>query len=372
MRVEDMTDEQLLNMSVPPAVETDPAPVVDTPTSVVQNETEDLPQAVADQADTDQNTDADDSQLEEGISPTAETHASEEVPESEDTSEVEDPDPNAASATTEATETDYKTLYEKLMSPLRANGKDIELKSPEELLSLAQQGANYTKNMQNIRHHKKTLMMLERNGLLDESKIGYLIDLSNGDPSAIQKLLKEKNIDPLDVDTRGESTYTDQGNHRLTDDEVAFREHVEEITSTPQGAETISVLNSWDQASKDELWKSPQLMSTIHSHRLNGTYDAVASEVSRRRTVGTLPSNVPFLTAYAQVGEEMLAAQTRQPVTPVATRVATPARAVESNARVAAAAPTRSGSRRATPIINPLTLSDEDFEKTFAKMMGRL
>ena len=256
------------------------------------------------------------------------------------------------------------------MAPLRANGKDIELKSPQELKQLASMGANYTKNMQNIRHHKKALLMLENNGLLDEGQISYLIDLSKGDPAAIQKLLKEKQIDPLDVDTRGETTYTDQGNHRLTDSEVSFREQVDEIVSTPRGAETISVFNSWDQASKDLLWKNPQLMSVIHNHRLNGTFDVVAEEVARRRTIGTIPVSESFLSAYNAVGEEMLAARQQQSTaakTPVATRAVSSATSqAGASGKVAAAAPTRSGTRSATPIVNPLALSDEDFEKAFA------
>lgn len=368
MRLEDLTDDQLAGMSAPPAA-------AEAVTASVVPEEVPLP-------------DANDGAAADNIDKPADQdpvggNSPEEVAEV-DTSDVElEVPPTNSAATPEASvegeavppannEPDYKSLYEKLMSPLRANGKDIELKSPEELLSLAQQGANYTKNMQNIRHHKKSLMMLEKNGLLDESKISYLIDLSNGDPAAIQKLLKEKNIDPLDVDTRGESTYEDQGNHRLTDNEVSFRDHVDEIVSTPQGTETISVLNSWDQASKDQLWQNPQLMSVIHNHRLNGTYDVVANEVARRRAVGTIPSNIPFLDAYEKVGEEMLAAQSRQQAAPVATRVATPAASVQASGKVAAAAPTRSGSRRATPIVNPLALSDEEFEKEFAKMQGRL
>lgn len=276
----------------------------------------------------------------------------------------------APAAATEAKELDYKALYEELMAPLRANGKDIELKSPQELKQLASMGANYTKNMQNIRHHKKALLMLENNGLLDEGQISYLIDLSKGDPAAIQKLLKEKQIDPMDVDTRGETTYTDQGNHRLTDNEVSFREQVDEIVSTPRGAETISVFNSWDQASKDLLWKNPQLMSVIHNHRLNGTFDVVAEEVARRRTIGTIPVSESFLSAYNAVGEEMLAARQQQSTaakTPVATRAVSSATSqAGASGKVAAAAPTRSGTRSATPIVNPLALSDEDFEKAFA------
>lgn len=370
MNIENLTDEQLASMSAPPvtgasggeATTTTEEEVVDAATEVVdETATPDPGEETPVPAATDP--------AEEGGAPLNQDAGADAPVGSEAGAQPGKKESAATAATTEAKEPDYKALYEELMSPLRANGKDIELKSPQELKQLASMGANYTKNMQNIRHHKKALLMLENNGLLDEGQISFLIDLSKGDPAAIQKLLKDKQIDPLDVDTRGESTYTDQGNHRLTDNEVAFREQVDEIVSTPRGAETISVLNSWDQASKDMLWKNPQLMSVIHNHRLNGTYDVVAEEVARRRIIGLIPVSESFLSAYNAVGEEMLAARQQQASapTPVATRaVSTTTSQAGTSGKVAAAAPTRSGTRSATPFVNPLALSDEDFEKAFA------
>ena len=374
MSIENLTDEQLASMSAPPATgasggdATTATTTADTVATGVEEGTDNVATTAGedgpDNADT---TTADGDAITDGGDPLSQDAGAAASTGSE---AGEQPGKEEGAATSENKELDYKALYEELMTPLRANGKDIELKSPQELKQLASMGANYTKNMQNIRHHKKALLMLENNGLLDEGQISYLIDLSKGDPAAIQKLLKEKQIDPLDVDTRGETTYTDQGNHRLTDNEVSFREQVDEIVSTPRGAETISVFNSWDQASKDLLWKNPQLMSSIHNHRLNGTYDVVAEEVARRRTIGTIPVSEPFLTAYNAVGEEMLAARQQQVTaakTPVASRaVSSTSSQAGTSGKVAAAAPTRSGTRSATPIVNPLALSDEDFEKAFA------
>ena len=66
---------------------------------------------------------------------------------------------------------DYEAFYKKVMAPFKANGKMITLRSPEEAIQLMQQGANFTKKMQAIAPHRKLLIMLENNGLLDESKI---------------------------------------------------------------------------------------------------------------------------------------------------------------------------------------------------------
>ena len=44
--------------------------------------------------------------------------------------------------------------------------------------------------------------MLENAGITDENQLAYLIDLSNKNPQAIQKLVKDSGIDPLDMTYR--------------------------------------------------------------------------------------------------------------------------------------------------------------------------
>ncbi len=81
--------------------------------------------------------------------------------------------PGSKDSASKETPPDYKALYEKVMAPLKANGKTIDIKSPEELIQLAQMGANYTRKMQAIAPHRKVLLMLENNGLLDEGKLCF-------------------------------------------------------------------------------------------------------------------------------------------------------------------------------------------------------
>jgi hypothetical protein len=116
----------------------------------------------------------------------------------------------------------YEEQYNRLMAPFKANGKMITLNSPEELIQLAQMGANYTRKMQDIQPHRKVLQMLQNNGLLDEGKLSFLIDLDKKDPEAIKKLIKDTGMDPLDIDTSVEPDYK-EGNHIVSDDsDVAF------------------------------------------------------------------------------------------------------------------------------------------------------
>lgn len=107
---------------------------------------------------------------------------------------------------------DYEKLYNELLSPFRANGKEIQIDKVEDARRLMQMGANYNKKMAALKPHLKTLKLLENNGLLDEQKLSFYIDIEQKKPEAIAKLLKDSNIDPLDFDLEKNdykaSTYT--------------------------------------------------------------------------------------------------------------------------------------------------------------------
>lgn len=282
-------------------------------------------------------------------------------------------------ATESAPAVDYEAVYKQIMAPFKANGKTIELKDPQEVIQLMQMGANYTRKMQDLQGVKKQLTMLENNGLLDEGKLSFLIDLDKKNPEAIKKLLKEANIDPLDLDIKAETMYK-EGNHIVSDDEVKFRSVLDAVSATPEGKAALQVIHaSWDQASKDALWASPDIMEVIAEQKTNGIYDRVAVEVDRQRTLGNIRQDVSFLTAYQSVGQllgkqgafnDLVQKPTAvSPVAAIATKVAQPKPVVLNNSQVAAAAPTRSANKRVGSTANLDGLTDEDFMKQFA---GRL
>jgi hypothetical protein len=278
----------------------------------------------------------------------------------------------------------------------KANGKDIELKSEQEAISLMQMGANYTRKMQELQPHRKMLMMLQNNGLLDESELSFLIDVKKGDKEALKKLIKDSGIDPLDIDVSVEPNYQ-PGSHAVSDDEERFRTAIIDLRSDPAGNETVTHINTeWDDASKEALWKAPEIMAVIHEQRQNGVYKTISAEVDRRRTLGIIPANTPFLQAYKAVGDEMVEATLgkqpdqankeakgeedgkpgadggagKTPAEPIATRTATPKSTVANGDKASAASPSRStpAAAAAAPS-NPLAMSDEAFLK---QMEGRV
>lgn len=286
----------------------------------------------------------------------------------------------------ETTPIDYAEFYNQIMAPFKANGKTIELKDKEEAIQLMKMGANYTRKMQDLSLVKKQLTMLENNGLLNEDKLSFLIDLDKKNPEAIKKLLKDAGIDPLDLDTTAETTYQ-AGNHIVSDDEVKFRSVLDAVSATPEGKATLQVIHtSWDQASKDALWASPDIMEVISEQRTNGIYDRVTAEMDRQTMLGGIKPGTPFLTAYQAVGQSLgqqgvfndvpqkqnsgtVGQGQVKPVAPIATKVATPKPTVTNSPQVAAAAVTRTSGKRTVSTANLAALNDEQFMNQFA---GRL
>lgn len=292
-------------------------------------------------------------------------------------------------AVTPSTAVNYEAEYKRLMAPIKANGKMIELRTPDELIQLAQMGANYTRKMQDIAPHRKVLLMLQNNGLLDEGKLSFLIDIEKKNPEAIKKLLKDSGINPLDIDTESQSQYQ-ANSHAVSDAEANFHAVLGDLNSHEAGQKTIQAIHAgWDDASKQQLWIDPSVMTIIHEQRESGIYDRIAAEIDRRRTMGLIPVTTPFLQAYKLVGDDMLAkggfndlikppavpatpaAQPAAvtPATPVATRVVAPKPQVTNGEQANAAASTRSTSRKAEPFVNPLSMSDDEFMKQMANRL---
>uniref|UniRef100_A0AB39ACG8 Tail length tape measure protein n=1 Tax=Erwinia phage Fifi051 TaxID=3238787 RepID=A0AB39ACG8_9CAUD len=279
----------------------------------------------------------------------------------------------------ESNSIDYESFYKAVMKPIKANGKTVEIRTPEEAVQLMQMGANYTRKMQDIAPHRKTLLMLENNGLLDQDKLAFLIDLDKKNPDAIKKLIRESGIDPMDFDPNEQLNYQ-KGNHAVSDEEANFRSILDDVKSTPEGMETLRTINdSWDQASKEYVWANPDVISVINEQRNNGIYDRIAGEVERQRTLGKIPSNVSFLQAYKVVGDAMqaqnafadLASAGSEPVQPqakqpIATKAAAPKPQVTNSEKAnAASQPRHTSTQKASRTKNPLELSDEEFMKQF-------
>lgn len=267
---------------------------------------------------------------------------------------------------------DYEAEYNRLMAPFKANGKEMQVESIDDAISLMQMGANYNKKMAALKPNLKLLKLLENNGLLNEEKISFLIDLEKKNPQAIGKLIQDSGLDPLDMDVSKENGYK-PSTYTVDDRELELDRVLEEIQDTPGYVKTIDVVTTkFDGKSKQIVADNPQLLKVINDHIESGIYDRISTEVERERMLGRL-NGLSDLEAYRQVGDALNAkgafaqlVPQRQEQAPA--RVAAPAPKAEDpriKDKKRAASPTK-----AAPVpvakpadFNPLALSDEDFSK---------
>ena len=310
---------------------------------------------VTDPKDQEPAQDASDDEPQESASPAKETEEPEE--------ESKEEEPKA----TETPQIDYKQFYETMTAPIKANGKELKVRSAEEAIKLMQMGANYTHKMQGLAPYRKKIQMLQNAGLLEDEKLNYLIDLASGNPGAIQKLLKDRNIDPLDMNVSEDSKYV-PGNHSVSDEEVRFQTVLDDLKSTPEGRETLSTVNGMDQASLSEIWKDPSLMNTLHEQRQNGVYKLITDEIDHQKMLGNIPEGTPFLKAYKSVGDYLLQQQQakQQSYLPKGTLN----QPVKDNRQVKGVAPTGRSKKPNQTFVDPFSLSDEEFEKQFKDYIG--
>lgn len=275
-------------------------------------------------------------------------------------------------------DTNYKETYEKIFAPFKANGHEIKVDSPDDVIRLMQMGANYNQKMQALKPSLKTLKMLERHNMLDESKLALLIEAGNGDINAIQQLLKDNQVDPMDLDTNDELDYKPKV-EPVSDREYDLSEVMDSIKDSPHYEKTLRIVTKqWDTDSKQIVVNEPHLLRTINQHIDSGMYDIVQAEMVKQRALGRL-DGVSDIVAYKQIGDSLdeqgafdhLASNggstTSNQRQPIATKPRVPKQQATENTKRKAASPTKktSSTSKRPADFNPLEMSDEDFEKQF-------
>ena len=274
----------------------------------------------------------------------------------------------------------YKEAYEKIFAPFKANGHEIKVDSPEDVIRLMQMGANYNSKMAALKPGLKTLKLLEKNKLLGDDKLGLLVDASKGNPEAIKQLMKDNQIDPMNIDLDEKSDYKPQL-EKISDSEYELSEVMGRLKDNPYYEKTLQVVTKeWDESSKQTVVNQPALLETINQHIETGMYDIVQAEMVKQRALGHL-NGVSDIVAYKQIGDSLneqgafdqLGSEGRTPTSnkkqqPVASKPRTPKKQSAENAKKRkAASPTKKtvSTRQPSADFNPLDMSDEEFEKQF-------
>ena len=267
---------------------------------------------------------------------------------------------------------DYKAEYERLTQPFKANGKEIKVNSVEDAVELMQMGANYSKKMAALKPHLKLIKMLDKHGLMDESKLSYLIDLNGKNPEAIAKLVKDSGLDPMEMDENKADDYKPTS-YKVDDREIELDNVLESIKDSSTYQRTISVVsNDWDKASKEVIANTPQILSVLNAHMESGIYDIIQGELENERTFGRL-QGLSDIEAYRYVGDRIQAnggfshlakGQQNQPKQNVVSAKPVQVQDDKLKDKKRAAAPSKPAvTTQVAKDFNPLALSDEEFAK---------
>lgn len=241
----------------------------------------------------------------------------------------------------EVDEADYKAVHAAIFKPFKANGKEIVPKTVDDVISLMQMGANYTKKMQLMAPMKKAVESLNK-ASIGEEDLNFLIDVHNGDKGAIKKLLEKHKVDPIELDM--EDTNYVPKNNIASDEDVEYSDALIDIQSSLPKIQEI-ITKQWDNQSRTELLKNPQLMRALHEEIEMGRFDDVQAQLEIEKTFGRYKGKsdieayidlvsrlVAEQQSKANVGTKKANTQERKPTKPIPDKTkAAPVRTKQTN-----------------------------------------
>jgi len=299
--------------------------------------------------------------------------------EEEDLSETDKKDEELDKKENESTEEDtsdkvepttinFEDEYNKLIAPFKANGKDIQVNNVDDAITLMQMGANYNKKMAGLKPNLKLIKMLQNNDLLDEDKLNYLIDISKKNPDAIQKLIKDSGIDPFDVEEEAKKEYK-PNTYTVNDKEVELDSILDEIKDTESFNTTLDIVsNKLDNESRSIILEQPGIIKTINDHVQSGIYQQINTVIESERMLGRL-AGVSDLQAYRTIGEKIQAAGGFTQAGPSDNQSnKTVKKTIDPKLRnrKKAASSTKASATKKVADYDPLSMSDEEFNKLAA------
>ena len=389
---ENMTHDDLLNMSEEDFAKLDPSKLVDKepepehqPQDQGQEEVTTPPADVAQEPapveEVEQPTTPDAEPTSEGVPSVVEGEAEQPagtVPNEEGEAGKEQP----ATPTAEVKVAPEKEFFDKVTAEFKANGKAFKIDSAEDVISLMQKGLNYNQRMANMKPGMKVLKALQEQGIESVEDLGFLFDLKNRNPQAIAKLIQESGIDTYDLGEDKAVGY--QPSVPQVDDAVINFEMVSKsLEGNPHFGTLVGHMPSFDDQTKQQIFANPGLMNVLTDHIASGQFYQICARLDHERAVGRL-AGVPFLDAYDKVGHMLFAqpaptqavpAPVVQPApvpTPVATPVASKANTSNNAARQAAAGTPSTATQVQKTNYTPediWNMSDDEFAKIDPKFL---
>jgi len=262
-------------------------------------------------------------------------------------------------------ELDYKTSYDAIMAPLKVSGKEVQVKSIDDLRNLANMGIDYSRKMRDMKPLRAVGETLAKAGILndgvvDEAALTQLLDIKNGDKDAIGALLKQQNIDPLDMDIE-DMEYVPKTS-MVTEQDLAISDVETELVSRGSVDNVITELGKLDEQSKQFFQETPANLLKLDDDIRSGIYTEVMSTIQYERSLGRL-NGVSDIDAYIQIVSNKTAPTVQQEA-PVAPEKPKPSSAKRKAAGITKRAP----AKKTVKTYDYANMSDEEFEKLMPDM----
>lgn len=315
----------------------------------------------------------------------------------EDAEETDEDNPDGDAEeedTVAAEEEESKEEESQPVEPMRfkANGKEYEFTEEEiktQFPRIFGQAMDYTKKMQALKPHRKTIDAIEQ-AQLSHDDINLAIDILKGDKEAIAEVMKRTGVDALDLNA-DESNYVAKDYGR-DEDALAINDILEDISRDPEYAMTERVLGKdWDDTSWGTMSKNPEMIRALHVDIKSGMFDKVQPIAEKRKLFdGGRKSDLEYYMEAAQqhIGaiegqkaQELEQAQAaeqarldavqreRDRVANAKAQDAARAATRQASKKRKDAAPTKSSAGKPSGAVDYLNSSDEDFEDWYKRTM---
>jgi hypothetical protein len=199
---------------------------------------------------------------------------------------------------------------------LKADNREITLSSLDELKKYASKGVNFERKSREAAGDRRYIEVLAENGLKDEGKLQQAIDILNGDKTAISALLKDHNIDPLDIDL--DSSYQQTQTIMPAEDYQLGTAINTTVQENPNMNPIIDEIGKWDDYSTSKIRADPEgILGEISAHQQSGLYDKTMNQMASYKASARL-SGAPLksdIVLYHEISQFILGneAQNNQP-----------------------------------------------------------
>lgn len=321
--------------------------------------------------DDDKEEDPDEEANEEDPKDVATSGGSEQADESEG-SEEKQPSEEELATNAKTYEAAYQDLFGQ---PIKASGRETQLRNVEHARSLIEMGVDYNKKMQHMRPHMQALKTLEKEGLLaDQDMLNLLLEAKQGKPEAIRKLIGDAKIDMLDLaEDEGSPEYT-PGNHIVSEEEVAIDSVLQTIRQSPSYQKTIDVMtNTFDSKSKEIMSQNPTYIQSLNADIESGVYEKVMDMVQYQKDIKAIPVGTSDIEAYINTVQQMAAYENTQAQKAIQDEASSKINTSKSsNKRRKVGMSNSRSSKKKEPNFDPMQameMSDDDFIKQYGKQL---